>query len=58
MLPVRFCGPNDPVLKGSDRGFEGELDVLAVRGLGLIGLNDSLLRAHLARAGVRFACCS
>ncbi|MFI5987394.1 helix-turn-helix domain-containing protein [Streptomyces sp. NPDC051555] len=30
-----------------------ELDVLAVRGLGLIGLNDSLLRGHLARAGVR-----
>lgn len=26
-----------------------ELDVLAVRGLGLIGLNDSLLRASLAR---------
>ncbi|WP_406448959.1 helix-turn-helix domain-containing protein [Streptomyces sp. NBC_01622] len=26
-----------------------ELDVLAVRGLGLIGLNDSLLRAHLTR---------
>ncbi|MDH2389040.1 MULTISPECIES: helix-turn-helix domain-containing protein [Streptomyces] len=28
-----------------------ELDVLAVRGLGLIGLNDSLLRACLARDG-------
>ncbi|MFI5987893.1 XRE family transcriptional regulator [Streptomyces sp. NPDC051555] len=30
-----------------------ELDVLAVRGLGLIGLNDSLLRGDLARSGVR-----
>ncbi|MEU9984870.1 helix-turn-helix transcriptional regulator [Streptomyces sp. NPDC050856] len=28
-----------------------ELDILAVRGLGLIGLNDSMLRAHLGRAG-------
>ncbi|MFJ7165919.1 XRE family transcriptional regulator [Streptomyces globosus] len=27
-----------------------ELDILAVRGLGLIGLNDSLLREHLSRA--------
>ncbi|MGW2584505.1 helix-turn-helix domain-containing protein [Streptomyces virginiae] len=26
-----------------------ELDILAVRGLGLIGLNDSMLRAHLGR---------
>ncbi|MET8756187.1 helix-turn-helix domain-containing protein [Streptomyces sp. NPDC004667] len=26
-----------------------EVDILAVRGLGLIGLNDSMLRAHLAR---------
>jgi transcriptional regulator with XRE-family HTH domain len=26
-----------------------ELDILAVRGLGLIGLNDSILRAHLGR---------
>ncbi|GGZ99423.1 hypothetical protein GCM10010371_68570 [Streptomyces subrutilus] len=30
-----------------------ELDVLAVRGLGLIGLNDSVLRTHLVRDGVR-----
>ncbi|MFD6226051.1 helix-turn-helix domain-containing protein [Streptomyces sp. NPDC060232] len=28
-----------------------ELDILAVRGLGLIGLNDSMLRAHLGRDG-------
>ncbi|MEU9250967.1 helix-turn-helix transcriptional regulator [Streptomyces sp. NPDC048270] len=28
-----------------------ELDILAVRGLGLIGLNDSMLRAHLGRQG-------
>ncbi|MFJ7207486.1 helix-turn-helix domain-containing protein [Streptomyces sp. NPDC098789] len=28
-----------------------ELDILAVRGLGLIGLNDSMLRAHLGREG-------
>lgn len=39
-----------------------ELDVLAVRGLGLIGLNDSLLRALLpASKAVRafeFVCCS
>ncbi|MET3987214.1 XRE family transcriptional regulator [Streptomyces sp. PvR034] len=28
-----------------------ELDILAVRGLGLIGLNDSMLRAHLGRHG-------
>ncbi|MDX2392453.1 XRE family transcriptional regulator [Streptomyces sp. DK15] len=27
----------------------GELDILAVRGLGLIGLNDSMLRSHLRR---------
>ena len=26
-----------------------EVDILAVRGLGLVGLNDSLLRGHLAR---------
>ncbi|MFE9219855.1 hypothetical protein ACFYN3_26310 [Streptomyces lavendulae] len=26
-----------------------EVDVLAVRGLGLVGLNDSILRAHLVR---------
>ncbi|MFJ1565645.1 helix-turn-helix domain-containing protein [Streptomyces erythrochromogenes] len=33
------------------RGAE-QLDILAVRGLGLIGLNDSMLRAHLrARSG-------
>ncbi|MFI1148696.1 helix-turn-helix domain-containing protein [Streptomyces sp. NPDC020817] len=30
-----------------------ELDILAVRGLGLIGLNDSMLRAHLGRADGR-----
>lgn len=30
-----------------------ELDVLAVRGLGLIGLNDSLLRSSLARSAGR-----
>ncbi|WP_338709751.1 helix-turn-helix transcriptional regulator [Streptomyces virginiae] len=29
-----------------------ELDILAVRGLGLIGLNDSMLRAHLGAQGV------
>ncbi|RPE27267.1 hypothetical protein EDD38_7412 [Kitasatospora cineracea] len=29
----------------------GELDVLAVRGLGLLGLNSSLLRPHLDRDG-------
>ncbi|MFD5085243.1 helix-turn-helix domain-containing protein [Kitasatospora sp. NPDC058201] len=29
----------------------GELDVLAVRGLGLLGLRDSLLRPHLDRDG-------
>lgn len=28
-----------------------ELDILAVRGLGLIGLNDSMLRAHLGMRG-------
>ncbi|MCX4691038.1 helix-turn-helix transcriptional regulator [Streptomyces sp. NBC_01408] len=28
-----------------------ELDILAVRGLGLIGLNDSMLRAHIGRPG-------
>ncbi|WP_374775783.1 helix-turn-helix transcriptional regulator [Streptomyces sp. NBC_01310] len=28
-----------------------ELDILAVRGLGLIGLNDSMLRAHLGESG-------
>ncbi|GAA3255932.1 hypothetical protein Sros01_14970 [Streptomyces roseochromogenus] len=30
-----------------------ELDILAVRGLGLIGLNDSMLRAHLGRSDGR-----
>lgn len=30
-----------------------ELDILAVRGLGLIGLNDSMLRAHLGRTDGR-----
>ncbi|MFF9977583.1 helix-turn-helix domain-containing protein [Streptomyces erythrochromogenes] len=34
------------------RGAE-ELDILAVRGLGLIGLNDSMLRAHLESRGDR-----
>ncbi|MET9610573.1 helix-turn-helix transcriptional regulator [Streptomyces sp. NPDC006512] len=28
-----------------------QLDILAVRGLGLIGLNDSMLRSHLGREG-------
>ncbi|WP_241695028.1 helix-turn-helix domain-containing protein [Streptomyces sp. C] len=31
-----------------------ELDILAVRGLGLIGLNDSMLRTHLMRQAVDF----
>ncbi|MEU9717588.1 helix-turn-helix transcriptional regulator [Streptomyces sp. NPDC047976] len=31
-----------------------QLDILAVRGLGLIGLNDSMLRTHLMRQTVDF----
>ncbi|AJT64435.3 hypothetical protein T261_2762 [Streptomyces lydicus] len=34
----------------------GELDVLAVRGLGLIGLNDSLLRSSLTRSEGQQVC--